>query len=599
MVSVCARIGTLLALALGGVALTGGCGALPADWGDPASWTAAGIWSGQATGDVGDDGSSTAGADTADTDGEFLTVVSGTEQIRVLVQAGDDQVVNAGAHVVLDGSATRSGAPMELQYYWSQLDGPAVTLDAPESLRPNFRAPAATADLTLIFELRVSLGTQCARDTVAITVLGSGEPDSPPGDGVSPGEEPPPPGDSYPPPPAFEPPVAYAADWGFDPEDSTEYIQAAINSGARTVVIQNMGADWVVEPITLVSNQLIVFEPGVVVVAKPGSFHQLYDCLFTGSAVSNVTVHGYGATLRMRKEDYAGPNYAFSQWRSCLAFSGPVNLAIRGLRCEKSGGDGIWIRYRYDAYGRRFPAENVEITDCVCDQNYRQGISITGIRTLRINNCVLSNSSGSPPQSGLDIETDFEDGELSDIVVSNCVAQNNAGYGFFVQTKSMTTAAPPFSVLLQDCYATGNLSGGLGAMTTAAGPAGLVEFRNCVIDGGGAPGINARWGGALSQVRFTECIVQNIGGAVPLTGVPVNVAMPRVSELSPDGRVQFIDCTVYDTGNRHFMGLGPEAEEGIYDIRGTIDVYNSLDYPGRWYDVEEYPGLSVTYHAYP
>lgn len=598
MVSVCARIGTLLALALGGVALTGGCGAFPADLGDPGSWAAAGIWSGQATGDVGDDGSSTTDADTTDTDGEFLTVVSGSEQIRVLVQAGDDQVVNAGAHVVLDGSATRSGASMELLYNWSQLEGPAVTLDAPESLRPNFRAPATTEDLTLNFELRVSLGTQCARDTVAITVLGSGAPDSPPDDGVSPEEEPPPPEDPYPPPPAFEPPVAYAADWGFDPEDSTEYIQAAINSGARTVVIQNMGADWVVEPITLVSNQLIVFEPGVVVVAKRGAFHGVYDCLFTGRSVNNLTLHGYGATLRMHKADYIGPDYTHSEWRSCLWFTGAKNLAVRGLRCEYSGGDGIWLHYGYDAYGHRFPSENVVISDCVCDHNYRQGISVTGVRTLRITNCVLTNSGGNAPESGLDIETDFDDGELTDIVVSNCVAQNNAGFGFFVQTKTLTAAAPPFSVRFENCQALGNHSFGLGAMSLVNGPAGLVEYRNCIVDGGGAPGIHVNWNSPLSQVRFTDCVVQNIGGASPLTGVPINVAMPHVPELSADGRVRFDGCVVYDTGNRHFLGLGP-AGEGVYDIRGTVDVYNSLDYPGRWYDVAEYPGLVVNYHAYP
>jgi hypothetical protein len=162
--------------------------------------------------------------------------------------------------------------------------------------------------------------------------------------------------------------VAYAADWGFDPEDSTEYIQAAINSGVRTVVIQNMGADWVIKPVKFASNQLVVFEPGVVVAAKPGSFQGPADCLMRGMIVSNVTLWGYGATLRMRREDYIGPDYEHGQWRHCLSFQGSDNVSILGLRCEQSGGDGIYI-----GAGDGIPATNILIRDCTCDYNYRQG----------------------------------------------------------------------------------------------------------------------------------------------------------------------------------------------------------------------------------
>lgn len=595
MVSVCARIGTLLALALGGVALIGGCGALPADWGDPASWTAAGIWSGQATGDVGDDGSSTADADTADTDGEFLTVVSGTEQIRVLVQAGDDQVVNAGAHVVLDGSATRSGAPMELQYYWSQLDGPAVTLDAPESLRPNFRAPAATADLTLIFELRVSLGTQSARDTVAITVLGSGEPDSPPDDGVSPEEEPPPPEDPYPPPPAFEPPVAYAADWGFDPEDSTEYIQAAINSGARTVVIQNMGADWVIKPVKFASNQLVVFEPGVVVAAKPGSFQGPADCLMRGMIVSNVTLWGYGATLRMRREDYIGPDYEHGQWRHCLSFQGSDNVSILGLRCEQSGGDGIYI-----GAGDGIPATNILIRDCTCDYNYRQGISVTSAQSVHIENCVLSNTQGNPPQAGIDLECNFAGDTLSDIVVSNCVSQNNAGPGFVASLKNLTAAtAPPVSVLFENCQVIDCGSWSLAAVNDADTPPTAIEFRNCSVQGGPMYGIWARWlSPPEAQLLFTNCVLTDTAND---RRSPINFEMPHATALSYPGRIRLDNCTVYDSQNRHFITIFDiVGTTGVFDVHGTVNVYNSLDNPSKSrIPAAELPDLTAQYFPWP
>ena len=73
-----------------------------------------------------------------------------------------------------------------------------------------------------------------------------------------------------------------AASWGFDPADSTHAIQSAIASGASKFVIPNMGQPWIVRPIQLASDQEIYFEPGVVLLAKEGEFHDPADCLIAG-----------------------------------------------------------------------------------------------------------------------------------------------------------------------------------------------------------------------------------------------------------------------------------------------------------------------------
>ena len=66
--------------------------------------------------------------------------------------------------------------------------------------------------------------------------------------------------------------TANASWWGFDEEDATEFLQAAIDSNAETVVVPYMGAPWVVKPIRLRGNLTMRFEPGVVVLAKEGEF---------------------------------------------------------------------------------------------------------------------------------------------------------------------------------------------------------------------------------------------------------------------------------------------------------------------------------------
>ena len=60
---------------------------------------------------------------------------------------------------------------------------------------------------------------------------------------------------------------ANAAWWGFDEEDATEAIQAAIRSGAKRVIVPNVGKDWIVRPLQLASDQELVLEPGVVITA--------------------------------------------------------------------------------------------------------------------------------------------------------------------------------------------------------------------------------------------------------------------------------------------------------------------------------------------
>ena len=93
---------------------------------------------------------------------------------------------------------------------------------------------------------------------------------------------------------------ASAAWWGFNAEDATEYLQSAIDSGAKKVVVPFMGTEWIVRPIRLRGNVELVFEPGVLVLAKKGEFRGKGDSLFAATDAENITLRGYGATLRMR-----------------------------------------------------------------------------------------------------------------------------------------------------------------------------------------------------------------------------------------------------------------------------------------------------------
>ncbi len=71
--------------------------------------------------------------------------------------AGNDQSVNAGDQVVLDGSASADTDGEIMFFEWFQIDGISVELDDPSAVNPVFEAPAGiTEDEVLTFKLIVT-----------------------------------------------------------------------------------------------------------------------------------------------------------------------------------------------------------------------------------------------------------------------------------------------------------------------------------------------------------------------------------------------------------------------------------------------------------
>lgn len=90
---------------------------------------------------------------------------------QLIAHAGNDQSVETGSLVTLDGSASSDlGGNLPLSYVWSQIAGPSVNLSDATSAQPTFIAPAQAA--TLIFELVVSnsYGVTSQPARVSITV---------------------------------------------------------------------------------------------------------------------------------------------------------------------------------------------------------------------------------------------------------------------------------------------------------------------------------------------------------------------------------------------------------------------------------------------
>ena len=362
--------------------------------------------------------------------------------------------------------------------------------------------------------------------------------------------------------------VAYASWWGFDPEDATEALQAAIDSGAPKVVVENMGRPWIVSrTINLRSNQEIVFEKGVIVEAKKGAFLGKGDCLFLAALQRNITIIGYGAVLRMRKLDYTQPPYEKAEWRHALSIRSCENVRVFGLTLASSGGDGIYL----GVAKRGVPNSNIHIKDVVCVDNYRQGISVISAENVLMENVVMRDTSGTPPMAGIDFEPNDPTEVLSNIVMRNCVVQNNSGDGFAFYLHNLNSASRPISIRLEGCRSIGNrrsvsISVGNSKEKTVSG---VIEFVDCKFEGSEGAGIYIAQKPPFGcKVRFVKREISD-AALKQVTQSPIMFASAR-GNFEPIGGVEFIDCVVRDKVERLPMAFFNPAGVELTDVIGTL-----------------------------
>mgnify|MGYP003633412487 CR=1 FL=1 len=104
-----------------------------------------------------------------------VTIIDGTgSNSAPNAIAGGSQTVNIGTTVMLNGSSSNDPDGDALMYSWSQITGPAVTLNNATSVTASFTAPSVSSDTLLRFELQVTdtsglVDTATANVTVTAT----------------------------------------------------------------------------------------------------------------------------------------------------------------------------------------------------------------------------------------------------------------------------------------------------------------------------------------------------------------------------------------------------------------------------------------------
>ena len=359
--------------------------------------------------------------------------------------------------------------------------------------------------------------------------------------------------------------------WGFNPEDSTEFLEAAINSKVPKLIIDKQESPWILgKTLLLVSNQEIVFEEGVELLAKKGCFKGRTDCMLRLRNIQNVTLRGEGkgATVKMRKADYHTAEYEKAEWRHCVSILSSQNLKILNLNMVESGGDGIYLGI---ATQNSWP-ENIVIKDVVCDGNNRQGISvISGVNVL-LENVKMINTKGTAPEAGIDFEPNRANEPIRNFVMRNCETRNNAGAGYEMYLPNMATAIGPLEITFENCVAIGDKRSPF-VLISQSGPgktiSGQVTVRNCEFrDAGGNVTLRGTSPKGFKTL-FDGVKIRNCGkNSAKGPAILVNIG-PK--DIEPAGNIEFRNVTVEDDVARDaFCFIDGGAQGGLRNITGSV-----------------------------
>lgn len=377
--------------------------------------------------------------------------------------------------------------------------------------------------------------------------------------------------------------------YGFNETDATVSIQNALDSQHDTIVIDNTGRDWIVKPLFVPSNKIVIFQPGVVLTAKQGEFQGLKDALITVTNANNIKILGYGATLRMRKADYQNTAlYTHSEWRHAINIQAYVdkpvsNIVIRGFKIEKSGGDGILVG-GISGYPNSDPVQpqNVLIQDVTCDDNHRQGISVTGGINVRVVNSTMKNTRGTAPQAGIDWEPDWE--RLSDVSMTNCYIANNTVSGLMMYLYRPAWRGPKtIGLTFDNCHVDSD-SGvqGIGMQINhvedVEGADGLITFNDCSFrNRTNYSTINIIDKSALNaKVVLNRCFIEQTTSAGSVVELATeNVALKDVMTF---GGLEFNNCIINDRYDRNFISFVDDIAtgKGVRNVKGTFTVNNAF-----------------------
>jgi len=372
-------------------------------------------------------------------------------------------------------------------------------------------------------------------------------------------------------------------------------------------VIRVAAGTYPTEPIIIDHDKIeIDFAPDVNVTAKSGEF-DVYpgdpcddgskgDCLFKVVSQSDIVFDGNDTIFHMQRAEYIAEYPNTSEYRHVLWLAGCTNVSISSVILKDSGGDGLVLTRDFRDWNHPY-CENIDIYDVTCDNNYRNGITIGTAETVTISDCVIKNTDGTSPQSGIDFEPALESVALSrlkNIVVRDCSFEGNDECGILIALQHLSSGSEPVSILVENVNISSSPSTNADNVGIAVlfvysdlDASGTIKFKNVTVEDTVKRNLDIRGKSKDGpSLAFEECIFKDTSST---TGWPICIRANDENVTYPGG-IELVRCRVYEDHNVGAIEAAGDIGSGgltLYDVTGDIYVANASRIPDDPADDED------------
>lgn len=224
--------------------------------------------------------------------------------------------------------------------------------------------------------------------------------------------------------------------------DDTQAIQKAINEAtlvSGTVIIPE--GVYLIDALTSINvkdNVTIIMSPKTVLKAIPNSSKNYAIMNITNVKCARI----FGGVLVGERADHTGLD---GEWGMGVKMIGSSNVIIKYTKANDCWGDGFYI----GGNSNQDYCENVQLISVSADNNRRQGISLISGRNIDIINAVLTNTNGTSPAAGLDIEPNRVSQILDNINITNLTSANNSA-GIKVYLRNLSNSERDINIRIRN-----------------------------------------------------------------------------------------------------------------------------------------------------
>ncbi|HML88165.1 MAG TPA: glycosyl hydrolase family 28-related protein [Methylomusa anaerophila] len=207
--------------------------------------------------------------------------------------------------------------------------------------------------------------------------------------------------------------------------NDTAAIQAAVDAvppdGGTVVIPEGVYLVDAVQSIRIKNGVTLKMAPNTVLKAVPNNSERY--AVLTIKDASNITIQG--GVIEGERAQHTGTT---GEWGMGIQILGSSNITVANTVCNNLWGDGFYIGS--GTAGK--VSEDVRLIDVQADNNRRQGISLICGRRIEIIRPRLTNTNGTLPSAGIDIEPNKISDVLEEIKLVEPFTAGNAGAGISV-----------------------------------------------------------------------------------------------------------------------------------------------------------------------